>query len=155
MWRMIKSHQFVVAMQVTKGGLFSQGRQVLLLYCEILLQVLLRIYCERFYWIPLFTIPLLLYAFEGGKAKNATQSILMIITLNGLFQKNFQVFYFTHENSISLTFSHPVPPLFVFSHYSVFTAISDCNHPFDTSTFTHTVSQEYIIAIENTYLELF
>ena len=73
----------------------------------------------------------------------------MILTLNGLLQKNFQVFYFTPENSISLTLPL-LPSLFVFFHYSVSTAISDCNHPFDTSTFTHTVSQEYIIiAIEN------
>ena len=28
-WRMLKSHQLGVAMQVTKAGLFSQGRQVL------------------------------------------------------------------------------------------------------------------------------
>ena len=39
---------------------------------------------------------------------------------------------------------HPLLPLFVFFYYSVGTIISDCNHPFDTSTFTHTVSQEYI-----------
>ena len=93
---------------------------------------------------------LLLYMFEVGKAKSATQSVLMkTLTLNGLFQKNFQVFYFTPENSISLTLPL-LPSLFVFFHYSVSTAISDCNHPFDTSTFTHTVSQEYIIiAIEN------
>ena len=138
-----------------RGPLFigkAGSHYVILLYCETLLQVLLGIWCKRFYWIPLFTTLLLFYVFEVGKAKRATHSVLMILTLNGLFQKNFQVFYFTPENSISLTFSHPVPPLFVFSHYSVFTAISDCNHPFDTSTFTHTVSQEYIIAIENTYL---
>ena len=76
---------------------------VILLYCETLLQVLLGIYCKRFYWIPLFTILLLFYVFEVGKAKSATQSVLMILTLNGLFQKNFQVFYFTPENSLSLT----------------------------------------------------
>ena len=87
--------------------------------------------------------------FEVGKAKSATQSVLMILTLNGLFQKNFQVFYFTPENSLSLTLT-PSPS--VFFHYSVCTVISDCNHPFDKSTFTHTVSQEYIIAIENAYL---
>ena len=44
-------------------------------------------------------------------------------------------------------------PSVCFFHYSVCTVISDCNHPFDTSAFTHTtVSQEHIIAIENTYL---
>ena len=62
---------------------------VILLYCETLLQVLLGIYCKRFYWIPLFTILLLFYVFEVGKAKSATQNGLMILTLNGLFQKIF------------------------------------------------------------------
>ena len=50
---------------------------VILLYCETLLQVLLGIYCKRFYWIPLFTILLLFYVFEVGKTKSATQSVLM------------------------------------------------------------------------------
>ena len=49
----------------------------------------------------------------------------------------------------------PFSPLFAFFHCSVCTAISDCNHPFDRSTITHTALQEYIIATENTYLELF
>ena len=59
-----------------KRALFigKKGSQyVILLYCETLLQVLLGIYCKRFYWIPLFTILLLFYVFEVGKAKNATQ----------------------------------------------------------------------------------
>ena len=116
----------------------------------------MKLYCNyywvlSFYWVPLFTILLLFYVFEVGKAKSATQSVLMTLTMNGLFQKNFQVFYFTHENSISLTLPPPLPSLFDFFHYSVYTVISDCNHPFNTSTFTHTVSQEYIIAIEDTY----
>ena len=114
------------------------------------MQVLLGIYCKRFYWILLFTILLLFYVFKVGKAKSATQSVLMISTLNELFQKNFQVFHFAPEKSIFLTL--PPSPLFVFFHYSVCTVISDCNHPFDTSTFTHTVSQKYIIAIAITYL---
>ena len=46
---------------------------VILLYCETLWQVLLGIYCKRFYWIPLFTILLLFYMLEVGKAKSATQ----------------------------------------------------------------------------------
>ena len=88
---MLKSHQLGVVMQVTKragvamhvtkGGLFSLGKAgshyVILLYCKTLLQVLLGIYCKRFYWIPLFTILLLFYVFEVGKAKSATQSVLM------------------------------------------------------------------------------
>ena len=48
--------------------------------------------------------------------------------------EKFSSFYFTPENSIFLTL--PLSPLFVFFHYSVCTAISDCNHPFHTSTFT-------------------
>ena len=139
------------ALFIGKAG----SHYVILLYCETLLQVLRGIYCKKFYSIPLFTILLLFYVFEVGKARSATQSLLMILTLNGLFQKNFQGFYFTPENSISLTLS-PFPLSLFFFHYSVCTVISDCNHPVDTSTFTHTVSQEYIIiAIENTYLQFF
>ena len=46
--------------------------------------------------------------------------------LNGLFQKNFQVFNSTHENSLSLTLL--ISSLFFF-HYNICTVISDCNHP--------------------------
>ena len=46
-----------------KGSSFHrEGRvslHVILLYCETLLQILLGIYCKKFYWIPLFTILLL------------------------------------------------------------------------------------------------
>ena len=48
-------------------------------------------------------------------------------TLNGLFQKNFQVFHFIAENSLSLIL---FPSVSVFFDYSVFTVISNCNyHP--------------------------
>ena len=157
---MLKSHSIGSGNASYKNGTLFIGNAgshfVILLYFETLLQVLLGIYCKRFYRISLFAILLLFYVFEVGKSKSATQSVLMILILNELFQKNFQFFYFTPENSISLTLPcPPLPPLFVFSHYIVRTVISDYNHPFDTITFTHTVSQEYIIAIENTYLELF
>ena len=143
-------------MQVTKEGILFIGRAashyVILLFCETLLHVLLGICCKRFYWIPLFTIPLLFCMFEIGKAKSVTESVLMILTLNGLFQKNFQVFYFTPENSFSLTL--PLSPSV--SLFSIIVLLlyflTAIIHPFDKSTFTHTVSQEYIIAIENTYL---
>ena len=49
----------------------------------------------------------------GRQSQSATQSVLMILTLNGLFKKNFQVFYFTTENSISLSLPL-LPLLFVF-----------------------------------------
>ena len=81
-----------------KGTVFigkTGSHYVILLYYETLLQVLLGIYCKRFYQIHLFTILLLLYVFEVGKAKSTTQIILMILTLNGLFQKKIQAFYFT------------------------------------------------------------
>ena len=39
-----------------------------------------------------FTILPLFFVFEVGKAKTATQSVLMILTLNGLFQKFFRSF---------------------------------------------------------------
>ena len=76
-----------------KGGTLFIGKAgshyVILLSCETLYQVLLGIYGKRFYWIPLFTILLLFYMFEVGKVKSATQIVLMILTLNGLFQKVF------------------------------------------------------------------
>ena len=75
-----------------KGALFIGkvgSHYVILLYCETLLQVSLGIYCKRFYWIPVFNILLLIYVFEVGKAKSATQIVLMILKLNGLFQKHF------------------------------------------------------------------
>ena len=131
-WGMLKSHQLGVPMQVTERGTLLIGKggwnYVILLYCEILLQVLLDIYCKIFYWILLFTILLLFYVCEVGKVKSATQSVLMMLTLNGLVQKHFQVFQFTLENSISLILPS-LPPLFAFFHYSVCTVISDCNHP--------------------------
>ena len=90
---MLKSHELWVAMQVTNGETLFIGKggshYVIRLYCEALLQILLGIYCKRFYRMPLFTILLLFYVFEVGKAKNATQSVLMILTLNGLFLKKF------------------------------------------------------------------
>ena len=42
---------------------------------------------------------LLFYVFEVGKTKSATQSVLMILTQNGLFQKKKLGFYFNLENS--------------------------------------------------------
>ena len=136
-----------------RGVLFigkTGSHYAILLYCETLSQVLLGIYCKKVYWIPLLTILLLFYVFKFDKAKSATQSVLMILTMNDLFQKNFNVFLL-YPRKVHIL--NPAPlPTFVFFHYSVFTVISDCNHSFDTSTFTHTVSQECIIAIENTYL---
>ena len=107
----ILCHAFLLKSTISSHN--SCAHCVILLYCETLLQFLLGIYCKRFYWIPLFTILLLFYVFEVGKAKSATQSVLMILTLNGLFQKNFQVFYFTPENSLSLNLP-PSPCLFFF-----------------------------------------
>ena len=93
-WGMLKSHYLGVVMQVTKGCFFTGKtgcHYVILLYCETLLQVLLVIYCKtkRFYQIPLFTMLLSFYVFEVDKAKTPTQSVLMILTLNRIFQKKF------------------------------------------------------------------
>ena len=43
-------------------------------------------------------------------------------------------------------------PLFIFFYYNVCTVISDCNHPFETSTFTHSLTRIHFIAIESKYL---
>ena len=56
-----------------------------------------------FDWIPLFTILLLLYVFEVGKAESTTQSALMILTLNGLFQKNFLLYHWKLQTKQSFT----------------------------------------------------
>ena len=67
----------------------TSSHYVILLYCKTLLQVLLGIYCKRFYQIPFFTILLLFSVSEVDKAKKTTQSVLLILILNGLIQKNF------------------------------------------------------------------
>ena len=97
-----------------RGTLFigkTGSHYAILLSCETSSQVLLGIYCKKVYWIPLFTKLLLFYVFKFDKAKSATQSVLMILTMNGLFQKNFNVFYFTPKKYISLAL-HPFPLLF-------------------------------------------
>ena len=103
------------ALFVGKGG----SHYVILLYCETLLQVFLVIYCKRFYWTPLFTVLLLFYVFEVGKVESAAQSVLIILTLNGLLQKNFQVLYFTPKNSLSLTLPLPLLPTFFFFFFII------------------------------------
>ena len=95
-WGMLKSSFGGGDASLKKGAPFIGKvgfHYVILLYCETLLQEpYWVIYCKRFYWIPLFTMLLLFYVFEVGKAKSATQSVLMILTLNGLFQNKFKVF---------------------------------------------------------------
>ena len=87
------SHELAVAMQNHKRGTLSiekaDYQNVILLYCETLLQVLLGVYCKIIYQIHFFTILLLFYVFEVSKAKSAAQSVLMILALNGLLQKIF------------------------------------------------------------------
>ena len=91
------------------------SQYVIMLYCKTLLYIFSGIYCKKIYWIPIFTILLLFYVFQVGKAKSATQSVLIILILNGFLQKNFQIFYFISENFIPLTL-HPSPLcLFFFS----------------------------------------
>ena len=125
-WGILKSHQLGGCGDAShkRGTLFIEKAGfhfVILLYCETLLQVLLVIYCKSFYWISLFTILLSFYLFEVGKGKSATQSVLMILTLNELFQKNFQVFYFTPDNAIFLApFNTYVNGVFLKSKISIF-----------------------------------
>ena len=96
-WGMLKSHQLGAGMQVKKGDCFHREGRFSLCNTAVLWNFIASLtgYCKRFYWIPFFSILLLFYVFEVGKAKSATQSVLIILTLNGLFQKNFKVFYFT------------------------------------------------------------
>ena len=92
LWGMLKSHQLGGGDDAIhkRWTLFVEkvGSHVILLYCKTLLQVILSIYRKRFYQIPLFTILLLFSVFE--KAKKPTQRVLLILTLNGLFQKIFR-----------------------------------------------------------------
>ena len=67
-----------------KGGPFHREDRFSLCNTAVLWNFL-GIYCKRFYWIPLFTILLLFYMFEVGKAKSATQSDRMMLILNGIF----------------------------------------------------------------------
>ena len=99
-WGMLKSHQLGVVMQVTKGGSFDRKGRFSLCNTAVLWNFIASLtgYCKRFKWIPLCNILLLFYVLEVGKAKCETQSVLMILTLNGLFQKIFYVFHFTLGN---------------------------------------------------------
>ena len=92
LWAMLRSHQLGGGGDAIhkRWTLFVEkvGSHVILLYWETLLQVILSIYCKIFYQIPLFTILLLFSVFD--KAKKPTQSVLLILTLNGLFRKIFR-----------------------------------------------------------------
>ena len=89
---MLKSHQLGGdGDAIHKSGTFfiekAGYHYVILLYCETLLQVLLGIYCKRFYHISLFTILLLFYMSEVDKAKSATQCPIDINTEWAIPQK--------------------------------------------------------------------
>ena len=60
---MLKSHQMGVGDASHKRGDLFIGKAgshcVILLYCEVFLQVLLGIYCKRFDWIPHTTVVVL------------------------------------------------------------------------------------------------
>ena len=107
MWGMLKSHQLGVAMQVTKGALFmgkAGSYYVILLYCETLLQVLLGIYCKRFYWIPLVihytTVILRVWGWQSQKcnSNNANTAVSKFYAFNclkiSIFDKSsIHIFY--------------------------------------------------------------
>ena len=67
------------------------SRCVILMYCESLLQVVLGIYCKRFYWISFFTILLLVYVFARvwGWQSQKCSSKCPSETLNGLIPEKF------------------------------------------------------------------
>ena len=67
----------------------------------------------------------------------------MILTLNGLFQKNF-----TLPLKIPYPQSSLLPLLFVFFYDNVCIVISDCNHPFDTGIFTHSLTRIYLLQLK-------
>ena len=75
--------------------------------------------------------------------------VLMILTLNGLFQKK-NLSFLLYPWKFHTNNPPTLPPLFVFFHYRVFTVISDSNHPFDTFD-NHSLTNTFI-AVENTYL---
>ena len=116
-WGMLKSHRLGVAMQVKKGGSFigKTCSHCVMLYCETLLQVLLGIYCKRFYWIPLSaTVVLRVWGSQNQKCNSECPNE----TLNGLFQKNFLGFLLYPWKFIIL---NPTPlPLCLFFSIIVF-----------------------------------
>ena len=89
-WTSRRSHHLGMAMQVTKGETLFIGKAgshyVILLYCETLLQVLVGIYCKRFYLIPLFTMLLLFYMFEVGCNSEYPNDIVKILFYLWKFQ---------------------------------------------------------------------
>ena len=112
------------------------------------MQVLLGIYCKRFYWILLFPILLLFYVFEVGQAKSWTHKCPNDINTEWAIPENFSsfsmflfvfyfftfVFYFTFKFSCFLLYAwkfhilNPsLLPLFVFFHYSVCTEFLTAN----------------------------
>ena len=87
--------------------------------------------------------------------KSETQSVQMILTLDGLFQKYFPLYISLYTFQFLLypwkfhILNVPYhPPLFVFFHYGVCTVISDCNHHFDKSTFTHSLTRIYLLQLK-------
>ena len=117
LWWILKSHNQGVVIQVTKGGLFiGKAGSHYVICCIVKCNML---YCKS-YWVytvkdfigclfsPYYCCFMCLRL--ANKAKSATQSVLMALKLNGLFQKNFQVFqvFYSPENYISLTLS-PFP----------------------------------------------
>ena len=83
-WWMLKSHQ---GRQVHREGRF------LLCNTPVLLKFIGNFTGYKILLVTSFHYTnALFYVFEVGKAKSSTQSVLMILTLNGLFQNNFSSF---------------------------------------------------------------
>ena len=58
-------------------------------------------------YLPLFTMLLLFYVFDVGKTKIATQSVLIMLTLNWAIPKNFLGFLFYPLEIPDKTRLHP------------------------------------------------
>ena len=78
---MLKSNQLGGSDASHKRGALIIGKAgshcVILLYCEVCLQVLLVIYCKKFYWVPSFHYTTVVLRVEIGKAKRSSQNVLM------------------------------------------------------------------------------
>ena len=93
-WGMLKSHQLGVVMQVTKGGSFHREGRFSLCNTAVLWNFIANLTGYILWKILLDTSLLLLfYVFEVAKARSATQSVLMILTLNWAILEKFSLLY--------------------------------------------------------------
>ena len=126
-WGMVKSHQLGVVMQVRAlliGKTGSHYYNTALLWNFI--ASLAGVYIVKHFIGYLFSLYCCFTCLRGWQSRKCNSKC-------------------PNDINTKLCILNPPPSPCVFFHYSsVSTVISDCNHPFDTNTFTQTVSQEYI-----------